>query len=261
MASRHGLEVVAKALVDAGANVNARDWESGWTPLTRALYFGHIRVALLLLQAGALLEGGDSDRKNRSRSHSESLSFSGKSGSVRSTIANGRSDRLGDHDGNCPLDVLSLELRPALIEARATGRGGDVYSFGKADFCLGYDSFGKTDVVKPRRIEALANLQVVRVSASRCVICQLQLQTDNMPLVAVATFTGGIDKGYHLPEQAGLLDEWYVRMRVRDTRHVNYWALRAFMDVECYSRLGFKILSVYFSASCRPFCPDITLQR
>lgn len=141
----------------------------------RSLYFGHIRLSLLLLQAGALLDGGrdrppdrDDSKKHRSRSRTESLaSVSSSRGCARTTQARRRRDGLGDGDGNSPLDVLSLELRPQLKVAREVGRGGDVFSFGKADFTLGYDSFGKADVIRPRRVEALANLQVVRVAASK----------------------------------------------------------------------------------------------
>ncbi|CAM9257349.1 unnamed protein product [Scytosiphon promiscuus] len=175
LAARHGLEEMARTLIDAGASVHAKDWESGWTPLHRSLYFGHIRVTLLLLQAGALLDGGrgdphpDHDRRHkqhRSRSRSESLSGPGKS---RGSAGSRRrvNDGLGDHEGNSPLDVLSLELRPHLRRARESGVGGDVFSFGKADFALGYDSFGRADVLPPRRVEALANLHVTRVAASK----------------------------------------------------------------------------------------------
>lgn len=104
-------------------------------------------------------------QKNRARSRSRSESLATPSeGKNRSTARHG----LGDGEGNSPLDVLSLELRPQLKAARESGLGGDVYSFGKADFTLGYPtSFGRADVVRPRRIEALANLQVTRVSASK----------------------------------------------------------------------------------------------
>lgn len=153
-----------------------RDWESGWTPLHRSLYFGHVRLSLLLVQAGALIDGGrdqlasvpsSGNRKVRSRSRSESIESASAKGSVRPSLVGRWSDCLADHDGNTPLDLLSLELRPQLMEARMKARGGDVYSFGKADFFLGYDSFGKADVVMPRRVETLANLQVVHVAASR----------------------------------------------------------------------------------------------
>lgn len=142
----------------------------------RSLYFGHIRLSLLLLQAGAALDGDQdqsayragSSKKPRSLSRSESLgAFCPNPDSARSTTARRRSDRLGDDDGNSPLDLVSLELRPQLKAARDKALGGDVYSFGKADFFLGCDTFGKADVISPRRVEALANLRVVRLAASR----------------------------------------------------------------------------------------------
>lgn len=129
----------------------------------------------MLIQAGALIDGGrdqlatvpsGGNRKVRSRSRSESVESASARGSVRSSVSGRWSNCLSDHDGNTPLDVLSLDLRSQLSEARTESRGGDVYSFGKADF-LGYDSFGKADVVTPRRVEALANLHVARLAASR----------------------------------------------------------------------------------------------
>lgn len=104
--------------------------------------------------------------RSRSRSRSESLALPSDCKS-RAAGARGQNVGLGDGEGNSPLDVLSLELRPQLKAARESGLGGDVFSFGKADFTLGYDSFGRADVVRPRRIEALANLHVTHVSASR----------------------------------------------------------------------------------------------
>eukprot|EP00752_Nemacystus_decipiens_P013486 g11945.t1 len=174
LAARYGLEDVATALIDAGASVHIKDYESGWTPLHRSLYFGHVRLSLLLLKAGALMDverdqPGREDRhkqRTRSRSRSESIALPSDCKS-RAAGYRRQNDDLADGEGNSPLDVLSLELRPQLKAARESGLGGDVFSFGKADFTLGYDSFGRADVVRPRRIEALANLHVVRVSASR----------------------------------------------------------------------------------------------
>lgn len=150
-----------QALIDAGASVHVKDYESGWTPLHRSLYFGHVRLSLLLLKAGALMDG---EREDRQKQRTLALPNDGKSRSAAG--ARRRNDGLGDGEGNSPLDVLSLELRPQLRAARESGLGGDVFSFGKADFTLGYDSFGRADVVRPRRIDALANLHVTRVSAA-----------------------------------------------------------------------------------------------
>ncbi|XP_014289777.1 inhibitor of Bruton tyrosine kinase, partial [Halyomorpha halys] len=48
----------------AGANINSRDWESGYTPLQRALFHGHIRTAVRLMQIGADLTSLDREGLN-----------------------------------------------------------------------------------------------------------------------------------------------------------------------------------------------------
>ncbi|EPS72868.1 hypothetical protein M569_01889, partial [Genlisea aurea] len=51
---------IVRRLLEAGADPNARDGESGWTSLHRALHFGHLAVACVLLQFGASLMVEDS---------------------------------------------------------------------------------------------------------------------------------------------------------------------------------------------------------
>ncbi|KAG2640114.1 hypothetical protein PVAP13_2KG071400 [Panicum virgatum] len=46
---------IVKRLLDAGADPDARDGESGWSSLHRALHFGHLCIAGVLLQFGASL--------------------------------------------------------------------------------------------------------------------------------------------------------------------------------------------------------------
>ncbi|MQL74597.1 hypothetical protein Taro_006979 [Colocasia esculenta] len=51
---------IVKRLLAAGADPDARDGESGWSSLHRALHFGHLTVASILLQSGASLALEDS---------------------------------------------------------------------------------------------------------------------------------------------------------------------------------------------------------
>lgn len=51
---------IVRRLLAAGADPNARDGESGWSSLHRALHFGHLAVASVLLQSGASITLEDS---------------------------------------------------------------------------------------------------------------------------------------------------------------------------------------------------------
>ncbi|XP_021282094.1 uncharacterized protein LOC110414981 isoform X1 [Herrania umbratica] len=51
---------IIRRLLEAGADPDARDGESGWSSLHRALHFGHLAVASVLLQSGALITLEDS---------------------------------------------------------------------------------------------------------------------------------------------------------------------------------------------------------
>ncbi|KAF5843258.1 regulator of chromosome condensation 1/beta-lactamase-inhibitor protein II [Dunaliella salina] len=62
----NSLPIIAQ-LLDAGASANIPDEESGWSALAKALYFGHLRAAMLLLQRGASLDL--LDNKGRQQQH------------------------------------------------------------------------------------------------------------------------------------------------------------------------------------------------
>ncbi|KAF5184248.1 E3 ubiquitin-protein ligase herc2 [Thalictrum thalictroides] len=59
---RNNIPIVRKLLA-AGADPDARDGESGWSSLHRALHFGHLAVASILLQSGGSLTLEDSKRR------------------------------------------------------------------------------------------------------------------------------------------------------------------------------------------------------
>lgn len=171
-ASSKGAESAVRFLLSRGANPNKADRESHWTSLHRALYHGHLRIALLLLRAGAVLgdeltpwqaghhlRGG---KNNGSRNNQTTTrSFLDKKESSQS-----RKDGV-DKDGLTPLSLLSWRLRKHLQEAVRENKGGDVVTFGKADFPLGYPLPNTSNVQKPRRVEALADVAVVAIAAAR----------------------------------------------------------------------------------------------
>ena len=125
----------------------------------RALYFGHLKIALLLIRAGALIadEGNDwrtdiYPRRQRWRSIRNLTSW-------RPNI---------DHDGLSPLDLLSSSLKGYLDDSRRDLKCTSVLSFGKADFILGISlPNGAGEVLRPRLVEAIASESVVQVLACK----------------------------------------------------------------------------------------------
>lgn len=53
--------VVTEFLLNHGANIQQKDWESGWTALHRAIYYGNIENALILKRFGASFDTFDND--------------------------------------------------------------------------------------------------------------------------------------------------------------------------------------------------------
>ncbi len=137
--SKGHLRAARFLLERAGANVHARDGESGWTALHRALYHGHVSLALLLLRHGAWL--GDAAARDPPRPWFREPRIDGAAGRKKTISAAAATaapaEGCYDYDGHSPWALLALRLRPSLRRAQA--EGGEVYSFGSdaADFQLG----------------------------------------------------------------------------------------------------------------------------
>ena len=156
-----GCAETAAVLLKWNANTSLQDFENGWTPLHRSLYFGHLKITLLLLKAGAKL-GDDFTRDNFSID-------------VECKWEKGRSLRTHhlwkspiDHDGNSPLDLLSLKLSP-FLRASSAPPCTEVVTFGKADFFLGVPlPHSQSQVTRPRPIAELSlEVPITDIAASR----------------------------------------------------------------------------------------------
>eukprot|EP00613_Pedinella_sp_CCMP2098_P017940 CAMPEP_0171752676 /NCGR_PEP_ID=MMETSP0991-20121206/42769_1 /TAXON_ID=483369 /ORGANISM="non described non described, Strain CCMP2098" /LENGTH=280 /DNA_ID=CAMNT_0012354127 /DNA_START=121 /DNA_END=960 /DNA_ORIENTATION=+ len=205
VASSRGHIASVQFLLQVGSDVHNRDVESGWTPLHRALFHGHISVAIILIRAGAFagfedapnqarpwLQGGgscgDRVKSSKGRHSTSSCNSSGGGQSVdqlsHSALATAGADGvLCDKDGLSPLALLSARLQNPLAATTRSGIGGECFSFGSesADFQLGYPAAafygssslsssspeGRLSSVRPRRVRDLAHHNVVCVAAGK----------------------------------------------------------------------------------------------
>ena len=121
----------------------------GWTALHRAVYFRHVKITLLLVQAGAQM---DADWRRFGVSSAEHLRY---------TTLN------RDHDGLTPLDLLSRTNLDNTDRENVTITHS-VMCFGKADFILGVPLPNSApNIIRPRRIETLDSHNVVDMVASK----------------------------------------------------------------------------------------------
>ncbi|KAL5708849.1 hypothetical protein ACHQM5_019602 [Ranunculus cassubicifolius] len=162
---------VVKRLLAAGADPDARDGESGWSSLHRALHFGHLAVASILLQSGGSLALEDS----KSRIPIDLLSgpVFQVVGNERSTVftevfswGSGANYQLGTGNAHiqklpCRVDALqglSVKLTSAAkFHSVAVGNRGELYTwgFGRGGR-LGHPEFdihsGQAAVITPRQV-------------------------------------------------------------------------------------------------------------
>ena len=137
----------AKVLVSNGADLQMKDFISGWTALHRAIYFQHIQLTLFLIHVGARLDLQSFQFDNLRLDHSSSLRY---------------------QEGLTPLDLLSLQLRKNLrLFPNNPASQGVIMSFGKADFTLGVPLPKSSDISRPKRLDSLILESIVDVSAAK----------------------------------------------------------------------------------------------
>lgn len=173
---------IVKRLLAAGADPDVRDGESGWSSLHRALHFGHLAVASVLLQSGASITLEDS----KSRTPVDLLSgpvsqiIGSSQGSVATEVfswGSGANYQLGTGNAHiqkipCVLDSLHgsfiVLLSAAKFHSMAVSAEGELYTwgFGRGGR-LGHPEFdihsGQAAVITPRQV--LAGLGARRVRA------------------------------------------------------------------------------------------------
>ncbi|TKY62885.1 Inhibitor of Bruton tyrosine kinase [Spatholobus suberectus] len=178
---------IVRRLLAAGADPDARDGESGWSSLHRALHFGHLAVASVLLQHGASITLEDS--KSRIPVDLLSGSVFQVLGNEHSSVAtevfswgSGANYQLGT--GNAHIQKLPCKvdsLGGSFIKLISAGKfhsvaltaRGEVYTwgFGRGGR-LGHPDFdihsGQAAVITPRQvISGLGSRRVMAIAAAK----------------------------------------------------------------------------------------------
>ncbi|XP_004288404.1 PREDICTED: uncharacterized protein LOC101310352 [Fragaria vesca subsp. vesca] len=178
---------IVRRLLAAGADPDARDGESGWSSLHRAMHFGHLAVASILLQCGASITLEDS--KYRTPVDLISGPVLQVLGSGQNSVTtevfswgSGANYQLGTGNAHiqklpCKVDALHDSLIRSVSAAKfhsvAVTARGEVYTwgFGRGGR-LGHPDFdihsGQAAVITPRQVTSgLGSRRVKAVAAAK----------------------------------------------------------------------------------------------
>lgn len=145
----YGYAEVAKVLLKYGAKRSSRDRESGWTPLHRALYHRHVKLAIILFNGDSHLESSGKPSSSAKISSSDQPIYE-------------------DNEGLTPLDLLSRSLCDRQSKQRTHRKSTSIMCFGKADFMLGVPLPNSTaSIVRPRRIDSLESETIADIVAGK----------------------------------------------------------------------------------------------
>ncbi|KAK7315561.1 hypothetical protein VNO77_34114 [Canavalia gladiata] len=177
---------IVRKLLEGGADPNARDGESGWGSLHRALHFGHLAVASVLLQhaASATLEDSKYRIPVDLLSGPVSQVFANEHYSVATEVfswGSGTNYQLGTGNAHiqklpCKVDSLNGSMIKLVSAAKfhsvAVTARGEVYTwgFGRGGR-LGHPDFdihsGQAAVITPRQVTGLGSRRVKAIAAAK----------------------------------------------------------------------------------------------